>query len=345
MIVTIRSYLSSYTGYGQTAEHLGRQLAASGVEVRFDPYRIDEHFAPVGEFVRSHMDSEPGDVALQITTPDHIYDRRLPTVYFTMWESTALPSPEFTLPYLNGSECVVTTSRWNIENFRRNGVEVPIHFCPLGITRDFFPEPIPYGGPTIFGMAGRLNHGGVRKGFKDGIAAFRDAFPRGDEDVILRVKVWEDDLRLLGPLEDERIRILTTPMSFAAMRRWYHGITCLFVPSKSEGWGMHTHQAMACGRPVIACDYSGTREFWRPELGWALDYDEAPAEELYDGAGLWAVPRHESMVHALRAAHANRDACQAKGRAGIAPARAFSWENAGRHLLAVLASTLATSEV
>jgi len=63
---------------------------------------------------------------------------------------------------------------------------------------------------------------------------------------------------------------------------------------------LHVHEAMACGRPVIACRYSGTAEFFNSSCGWEIAYDEVPATGImYEGLGNWAMPRHDSMVDAL----------------------------------------------
>jgi len=337
VIVTIRSYLAPGTGYGQVAEQFGVQLDLRGVDVRYDPYGVDQRHVSLSPFVLERLGQQPGGVALQITTPDHIYDRSLPTCYFTMWETTGLPEPPFSLAFLNAAQRVVVPSRWNRDNFQRCGVTTPISVCPLGIGLGGDLTPIPPDGPTVFGFAARLKHGGARKGLSEAIRAFLDAFPTGRESVELRVKVWPGEDAKAPQTDDPRIVYETEAIPAGKVSQWYEGITCLFAPSKAEGWGLHSLEAMSRGRPVIAARYSGTAEYFDASCGWELDYNEAPAIGFYEGTGDWAIPRHESMVAALRAAHADRQACITKGRWADARAAKFTWATAGETLYEILA--------
>ena len=66
-------------------------------------------------------------------------------------------------------------------------------------------------------------------------------------------------------------------------------------------------------------------------------YDEVPATgDTYDGLGDWAMPRHDSMVDALREAHADRLECVRRGMAGAERAREFTWERSAWELVPVL---------
>jgi glycosyltransferase-like protein len=49
----------------------------------------------------------------------------------------------------------------------------------------------------------------------------------------------EDDVRLLGPVDDERLLAL------------YHGADVFALPSTKEGFGLVVLEALACGRPVV----------------------------------------------------------------------------------------------
>lgn len=337
--VVIRAILTSYTGYGQIAEWLGRSLEWTGLRVHYEDYGAEEHLAPMRPWVAERLTDRllPHPV-IHLATPDTPFDVTDHPAVFTMWESTGLPNPRLSIPYLNRARAVVVPCRWNAENFRTAGVKTPIHVCPLGVCpgEGYIPRPIAMDGPTRFGMAARLNHGGVRKGFKEGIKAFLEAFPDPDEPVELWVKIHEDDMPFLGPVDDIRIRLLTTTYSPPQMAAWWHKQTVAFVPSKGEGWGLHTLQAMACGRPAIAAKYSGTAEFWDGRFGWELDYHEEPAGEFYKGAGDWCLPHHDSMVAALRMAHRDRRKCAELGMAAAQQAQGFDWASTGRRLRAIL---------
>ena len=334
--VVIRSFLNSWTGYGQIAEWLGKGLENQGVPARYVSIGTDERYLGLPEFTTSRtvhsLDSE--SPVLQLLTPMSPLPEN-PTVAFTMWESSRISADA--VGHLNRAQAVIVPCLYNAEGFRASGVTVPIHVVPLGIDRGEGYTPKPYaGGPITFGMAARMAHGGIRKGLNEGMRAFVAAFDRG-EDARLHLKVWEDCLDALEIPDDPRIRVTTTPMTPPMMAEWYGSIDCLFVPSKGEGWGLHTHQAMACGRPVIAADYSGTREFWSPDFGWSLPYNEAPAGEFYAGQGNWAVPTPDGMVEALRASYRDPDGCRHKGALAANRASEFTWERTARGVHAVLA--------
>jgi glycosyltransferase involved in cell wall biosynthesis len=325
--IRIRGHLTGWTGYGQIAEWLGRGLESHGHRVEYEDYGADLRWLPQQDFVRDRIADGPTDGwIVHLASPNHVYDRTNPTICFTMWEASGLPKGA--VPMLNGARAVVVPCRYNLWNFRACGVTARMHLCPLGISpgEGYTPSPIPEGGPTVFGMAARLTGGGgTRKGINEGIWAFLDAFP-ADPDVELRVKLWPDCVRHVEVPGDPRVKIDTTPMLPRQMANWYHGITCLFVPSRGEGWGLHTHQAMACGRPVIACKYSGTAEFFDGRHGWELEYSEVAASGYYAGAGQWAVASHWSMVDTLRRVHASRGECITKGELAAHRARQFTWD-------------------
>ena len=340
--VCFRGNLKPRTGYGTIPENLGRVLESWGCRVTYDDYACGWHTHQYTEYVARRMNGfAPSACVIHCAPPDIPFDDTEPTICLTMWESSDLPAKA--LPSLNRSRAVAVASRWNAVNFLAAGVARPIHVVPLAINTDVFRfRPRPIDGPTIFGMAARLVAGGCRKGINEGVRAFRDAFPAGDEPAVLRIRIWEDDLPYLDPVIDPRIEVRTDPVPQEGLAEWYHGLTCLFVPSKAEGFGMHTIEAMACGVPVIACRYSGTADFFDDRSGWELAYDIVPATGLYEGCGVWAEPRHASMVHALRAAHYGRVACRPKGAHAAAMASAYTWDNSARALMDVIESVQPT---
>jgi len=336
--ICIRAHLTSWTGYGQIAEHLGRSLEATGLRVVYEDMGTDTAYLDRVEFVNERIvEHSPLPWILHLSTPDtKPFDGRK-RVFFTMWE-TSRPSPEAVVA-CNQSEAVVVPCNANAEWFKASGVSRPIHVVPMGVSADegYFDDGTPP--PTDvfrFGMAARMAHGGSRKGLNEGAWAFVDAFPASVTDVCLELKVWEDCLPALHLPDDPRISVVTTPMRPHEMADWYRSLNVLLVPSKGEGWGLHTHQAMACGRPAIAAKWGGTAHFWDARFGWEVPYLLKPAGDFYEGNGQWAAPSHYGMVDALRCAYANRGECLAKGREAAKRAREFTWDRTGRELRGVL---------
>lgn len=330
--VAIRAALTGWTGYGQIAEWLGRGLVGLDLEVAYEDSGTDTLYGPPSEFVANRIVPRsrlPWVVRLDMPYAPPVEGRR--SVAFSMWETDALTRDA--VDALNRAEAVCVPCRHNRDAFLASGVVRPIHLVPLGVSADegYADDGTPPPADICrFGMAGRMAHGGVRKGLNEGMAAFVAAFPRSVEDVRLEVKVWEDCLPALRVPDDPRIAIVTTPMSPAEMATWYRRLTCYVVPSKGEGWGLHTLQAMAVGRPVIAAPWSGTADFWTEDCGWPLRYRLEPAGDFYDGLGRWAVPWPTDMVAAMRAARQDRPGCIARGRAAAARAAEFGWDRTAR---------------
>ena len=336
--IIIRSYSSSWSGYGQIAEWLGRELENHGHAVGYCPIMANHEFLPIQGFVTDRLVGAvaPGGRVVQLAVPK-TEPLDTPTVAFTMWETTKIR--ECGIGYLNRCQVVVVPCQWNADCLQAQGVTVPIHVVPLGIDagEGYAPKVWP-GGSFTFGMAGRMAHGGSRKGLNEGMAAFVKAFPNG-EDVRLILKVFPDCLPLLTVPDDPRITLDTTAYLPPQMADWYGSIHCLVVPSKSEGFGMHTLQAMACERPVIAANQTGTAQFWTPSCGWELAGEWAPVSGFpeYEGLGEWFVPSEASMVAAMRAAVAHPGIARKLGKLAAVRAAEFPWSRTGDELHAVLA--------
>jgi glycosyltransferase involved in cell wall biosynthesis len=317
---------------------LGRAIEAEGLSVEFEPIVVDERFAELPAWVSKRITRTPtAPLTIQIAvphTPPHPGRR---TVAFTMWETSEIN--ELGVRALNACELVVTPSTSCFVDFIKCGVLTPISVVPLGIDPgEWRPRPWrPDDGLTVFGAAGRMAHGGSRKGLNELAHAFTLAFPEHRRDVRLELKVWPDDVRRMQLPPDPRIVVRSEPWPVAMLAGWLARLDAYVCPSKGEGWGLLTHQAMAVGRPVLACYASGTAEFWRPTMGWPISFGWAQAGGLYRGQGRWLVPYVPSMVKALRQCYrAGRSERQRRGDMAAARAAEFTWARTGREMVAVL---------
>lgn len=251
-----------------------------------------------------------------------------------MWETTKLP--QGAVSCLNRARCVIVPSTWNKQCFEACGVKVPIHVVPLGINTDVFrPQPMKMTGPCVFGAAGRMAHGGVRKGINQVIEAFQQAFP-GKEDVRLHIKGFPDCDIL--PVTDPRIKVTKEYMSEEALAKWFAGLTCFVSAAKGEGWGLMQHQAMAVGRPIISIVFGGVAEFFEPKLGYRVRYRLAPASGHYVNCGDWAEPSQNDLIRQMRGVFSNRKTAKARGLKASAAVNLFTWEAANQQLVKVLKS-------
>lgn len=326
--LVIRSVAVPYTGYGQHAAIVGRELERLGQPVAYTPVMEDARWLERDPFAADRTVRDPANPwVLQMLPPDNDLPRGKKTVVYTMWESSRLrPAAVDTL---NRTALVVVPGPWNARIFRESGVTTPIVEAPLGVDAEAFADRDDYpdeaDGPFRFGCAGRLAHGGTRKGIADVLAAFQRAFPNpADTSVALDIKVWPDCR--VPAIADPRVRVLRDPMTTGQLADWYRSLSAYVTASRGEGWGLQTLQAMSVGRPVLAIPWSETAAFWDRRCGWELPYTLQPAGGIYAGLGEWAVPDMEALPAMLRWARFAPHDCRLKGRAAAVRAREFPWE-------------------
>lgn len=254
-----------------------------GYDVKVRATVINETFGPIPLDVRHSIVSEEqkDEWELLLHTPGHPCAAGKRTVYFTMWESTRLP--ENSVRYLNQAVCVIVPSYWNASCFTACGAQKPVRVAPLGInTQVFRYVPMDMQGSTVFGTAGRLESGGVRKGITQVIRLFQQAFP-SEQDVRLRVKVFPDCE--IGEVNDSRIEVTRAYLSEEQLTNWFSGLTCFVSAAKGEGWGLMQHQSLAVGRPIVSIRYGGVAEFFTEEMGYPVDFKLVPGYDFYSGCG------------------------------------------------------------
>src|SRR5207247_1086784 len=85
------------------------------------------------------------------------------------------------------------------------------------------------------------------------------------------VDVKKEIVALELPVDRPAIALLLNhqypPHALAAL---YRSADCFVLPSRGEGWGMPLLEAMACGLPVIATDWSGPRDFLKEDWAYPL---------------------------------------------------------------------------
>jgi glycosyltransferase involved in cell wall biosynthesis len=337
--IVVRCYLESWGGLGQIAERLARALMARGHEVVFWPISLDVTYGALADWVRPRIVVDPPDEwVLQLEVPRGQPPPGKQVVRLVMWETTRVPDEA--VARLNSCAAVIVPCAANAAWLSAQGVQPhrPITVAPLGVdpTEGFRPTgPYPTADPVFrVGMAGCGRSGTTRKNFAAGIRAFVAAL--GDRpDAELEVKVFEHCA--VDADGHPRVRINRTPMTPPEMADWTRGRHVLFVPSRGEGWGLHSHQALAVGRPLIAALWGGTAEFADRSVCLPLEYRLEPAAgDFYHGLGHWAVPTHASMVRQLRWAYSHRSELAAMGERAAARAAEYTWDRTACAVLAVL---------
>jgi glycosyltransferase involved in cell wall biosynthesis len=142
------------------------------------------------------------------------------------------------------------------------------------------------------------------------VEAFRRAFPRRSAPVFLLLKTigehWKSQERAVLDEAiggDPRIAIINRELTRPRATALLALTDCFLSLHRSEGFGRGPAEAMLLGKPVIATDYSGTRDFITPETALPIDYELVPvgADGYPGGAGqVWAEPDLEHAAAAMR---------------------------------------------
>ena len=164
----------------------------------------------------------------------------------------------------------------------------------------------------------------ARKNITGPIIAFQNAFP-SQRAVPLTAKVrGHDDQGAPGWLAvqarlDPRIKVIDATLSRDEVNRLVMECDVFISLHRSEGFGFGAAEALAAGKAVVSTDYSGTTDFVTPETGYPVEYDMIAVKEgeyPHWENQVWAEPRIESAVGALRDIYNDRDAAREKGRRG-----------------------------
>jgi len=125
----------------------------------------------------------------------------------------------------------------------------------------------------------------------------------------------------------------------------YRSADCFVLPTRGEGWGLPILEAMACGLPVIATDWSGQTEFFHSGVGYPLRVRRlvaANAKCPYYLGWRWADPDEEHLIALMRYVYEHPDeARQVGARAAQEAAACWTWAHAAERIHARLLAVAA----
>jgi glycosyltransferase involved in cell wall biosynthesis len=343
------STFASLTGYSTSSRAFVRGLHARGLAVRplylFDADEREpgkEHDARIQALQR---------LPLRLDVPQVVYGRGdlfsknsgSYRVGYSMLEVDRLPKNW--VEQANLMDEVWTPSAWGAEVFAASGVTRPIAVIPLGFDPAIFRP-----GPPRDRMRERtiflsVFEWGQRKGWDVLLRAYRAAFS-ADAPVLLLLKIDCRDAAA-NPLREIAAAlpqpsppvglIYNQALSDARLAELYHSADCFVLPSRGEGWGMPSLEAMACALPVITTAWGGSTAFLSAEYAYPLPIGNlvpTGSTDAHYRDAQWAEPDGEVLVDLLRQVQRDPAEAHMRGeRAATHVVSQFTWEHAVEHMM------------
>jgi GT2 family glycosyltransferase len=265
-------------------------------------------------------------------------------VGFTMLEVDGFPKDW--VEQANALDEVWVPSEFNRQAFLEQGLKVPIEKIPLGVDVDLFhPGALARKNPKGEYVFLASFEWGERKDPWLLLRAFSDTFS-ASEPVRLLCKIVNRDPMVRLKEEIARLRLkpdggrisylLNLEFPHEELPVLYRSADCFLAVSRGEGWDMPLMEAMACGLPTIATDWSSHREFVHDGIAYRLAVERlipAVAKCPYYAGFRWAQADEEHLRHLLRHVYEHRDEASAKGVAAAREmAEKWTWRKAAEKI-------------
>ena len=246
---------------------------------------------------------------------------------FIVWETTLIP--ETRLNILKTLDEVWVPSSWGRMILVDNDLPGErVHVIPEGVDPTIFrirgPETQTVSRPFRFLCIGKWEN---RKGIADlALAYSREFSPAEPVELILHCfnpylsgfsikgALGKLDLPAHAPIHT------SDPVSRATLVDLYNACDVFVLPTKAEGWGLPIIEALSCGLPAIATNYSAHTDFLNNDNGYLIDVAEMiPADDpFFYGVdillGVWAQPNIDHLQQLMRRACSENAERKQKGQ-------------------------------
>ncbi len=360
-----QSILNFPTGYARSSRsylheldhHLGVRCVYRYVYGKGSPFRVEEP-ENTGDYYlnvvrgRALPRVQPASAVSVVYGQGDVFRRALGKVRvgFTMLEVDGFPRDW--VEQANQMDEVWVPSEFNRQGFFDSGLKRPVQLIPLGVDTEYFhPGARRLASPTGEFIFLANFEWGERKDPWLLLRAFNDTF-RADEPVRLLCKISNRDplVRLKSEIRDLGLKagggkisyLLNLDFPHAELPMLYRSADCFLAVSRGEGWDMPLMEAMACGLPAIATDWSSHTEFVTDAIAYRLAVAgtvPAVAKCPYYEGFRWAQADEGHLRTLLRHVFEHPDEARAKGAAAAREMAAkWTWRRAAEKIAARLAA-------
>lgn len=240
-------------------------------------------------------------------------------------------------------------SQWAKEVIQSSVGLKDTHVIPLGVdTKIFTPDNSFDNEKTVFFNCGKWE---IRKGHDIIVECFNKAFKNSDD-----VQLWMmcDNPFIKNSVEWQQLykmshlghKVILIPRQrhHADVAKIMNMSDCGIFPARAEGWNLELLEMMACGKHVIATNYSAHTEFCNPVNSRLINIDNletAKDDVFFDGSrGEWAeigTDQIDQIIENMREIHKlKQDNKLTINSSGVATAKKFSWENSADKIMEAL---------
>lgn len=327
--LNVVGYFASPTGIGQSARSLASAAETAGIPVaRIDAAALGEKPPTGGLFAANlfHVNADAAAATVEMCGP--ALHRGRANVAYWYWETEIFPARwRDRFAYFD--------EVWVASEFCRQAVAglspIPVVVLPPAVTVDRpAVQPQRPGAPVTFLTLCDARSGPERKNPLGAVRAFARAFPK-EGAVRLTVKLAQarsapglvDSLRHAAA--DANVEIDESLASRADIEKLLAECDAYVSLHRAEGFGFPIAEAMLLGKPVIATDYSGSRDFVDETTGFPVPFRPVTLDRPvgpYDRGTRWAEPDEEQAAATLL--RVARDLPEARRRAAAGQRRVTS---------------------
>lgn len=348
------SIINFKTGYAISSREIALALDRNGVKVNYQyvygentPFPIMEPVYSDNYMINCIRDRQFGFSDIQVVYAQGDVFKKNTGKYkigYTMLETDKIPDEW--VKQCNLMNEVWVPSNFNKETFIKSGVDKPIFVMPLGVDINYFNPYIKgYSINEVFTFLS-IFEWGERKAPDILLKAFNDEFSI-KEDAILILKIFNNDptVDVYKQIKDLNLnrnggRIILSINEIVPSYQigsLYRSCNCFVLPTRGEGWGMPILEAMACGIPVIATNWSAQTEFMTTKNSFPLEIDGlilAKAKCPYYNGFKWAQPSYEHLRYLLRYVYENREEAKKIGEmAAKDVVYKWTWDNTVKKII------------
>jgi len=321
--LNVIGYFGSPTGVGQSARSLARAAEAAGLPVaRIDAAALGGAPPAGGLFAANlyHVNADGAAATVEMGGP--ALHRGRANVAYWYWETEVFPVRwRDRFAYFD--------EIWVASEFCRQAIAklspISVVVMPPAVTvdraRSLTGRP---GIPLTFLTVCDARSSPERKNPLGAVRAFARAFPH-ERAIRLKVKVANapsvpglvDSLRSAGAAANVEVDDSLT--NRGDVERLFAECDAYVSLHRAEGFGFPIAEAMALGKPVIATDYSGSRDFVDEATGFPVPYRPVTLDRAvgpYDAGTRWAEPDEEQAAAALRRVADDLPAAQRRAEVG-----------------------------